>query len=122
MTDSARRTQDADRQRALMQRLATATEQARDATERYVEISRQCDLSVGQSRQLLAASREVREQLRDVVSSYVSILRRDGAPPERVIVLVKEAVEASDLPLEIGRRRALMEEVVRWAVDAYYAA
>ena len=113
---------DREERRALTQRLAAASLAARDATERYIEIRRGCDVTIGESRELVAASRDLREQLRHVVTSYVSLLRLDGTPPERVIVQVKTAVESSALPLEPSRRRQVMEEVVRWAVDAYYAA
>ena len=113
---------DQEYRRALTQRLAAASVAARAATERYVEIRRQCDSTVEESRELLDVSRELREQLRHIVTSYVSILRLEGTPPERVIVQVKTAVEACDLSLDAKRRRQVMEEVVRWAVDAYYAA
>jgi len=113
---------DQEYRRALTQRLAAASVAARAATERYVEIRRQCDSTVEESRGLLDVSRAMREQLRHVVTSYVSILRLEGTPPERVIVQVKTAVEACDLSLDAKRRRQVMEEVVRWAVDAYYAA
>ena len=106
----------------MTQRLAAASVAARAATERYVEIRRQCDSTVEESRELLDVSRELREQLRHIVTSYVSILRLEGTPPERVIVQVKTAVEACELSLDAKRRRQVMEEVVRWAVDAYYAA
>jgi len=122
MHDPTSLTSKQETKRALMQRLAVATATAREATDRYVEIQRECDVTVDEASRLLAASRELREQLRSVVSSYVSLLRREGAPPERVIVLVKEAVEMSELALDVGGRRALMEEVVTWVVDAYYAA
>ena len=115
-------TPDQEYRRALTQRLAAASVAARSATERYVEIRRQCDATVAESRELLEVSRELREQLRHVVASYVSILRLDGTPPERVIVQVKTAVDSCYQSLDAKRRRQVMEEVVRWAVDAYYAA
>jgi len=106
----------------LTRRLAAASVAARTATERYVEIRRKCESTVEESRELLDVSRELREQLRHVVTSYVSILRLDGTPPERVILQVKTAVESCNLSLDARRQRHLMDEVVRWAVDAYYAA
>ena len=115
-------TPDQEYRRALTRRLAAASVAARAATERYVEIRRKCESTVEESRELLDVSRELREQLRHVVTSYVSILRLDGTPPERVILQVKTAVESCNLSLDARRQRHLMDEVVRWAVDAYYAA
>jgi len=122
MTEPHDAVPDREERRALTQRLAAASVAAREATERYVEIRRDCDVTLGESRELLAASRDLREQLRHVVTSYVSMLRLDGTPPERVIVQVKTAMESCALQLDARRRRQVMEEVVRWAVDAYYAA
>lgn len=111
-----------EKRRALMQRLAAASVAAREATERYVEIRRECELTVEKTREMLAASDELRAHLRTVVSSYVSLLRRDGVPPERMLVLVKNAVESAHADLDARGRRAIMDEMVRWAVDAYFAA
>ena len=48
--------------------------------------------------------------------------RTELPPPERVIVQVTTAVDSCYQSLDAKRRRQVMEEVVRWAVDAYYAA
>ena len=76
------------------------------------------------ARRLVAADRPAAEAelpLRLEVSRYTRALRADGQPPERVLALVKQAVE----PALLGRsteRREVLESVVRWFVEAYYAA
>ena len=65
-----------------------------------------------------------REALREAVTRYVLRLKWTGVPPERVLVLVKTLVadtaRSADPPLhEAG---ALTHDVVRWSLDAYYAA
>lgn len=120
MTDASGNSAHGAEGHALMTRLAAATIAAHEATERYVEIRRQCDLSLGEVRKVVAASKELREQLRAVVSSYVSMLRRDGVPPERVVVLVKGAVESTRGEVDPQSRHAILDEVVGWAVNAYF--
>jgi hypothetical protein len=60
--------------------------------------------------------------LRACVAAYVGGLRGDGLPAERVVVLVKGTVrEATPETLDVGEARDLMEDVVRWTIEAYYA-
>lgn len=113
---------DSDQRRLLIDRLSLAVARAKAATERYVQIRRECELTVEEAHKLRAAAQDLREELRSVVTTYVSVLRSDGDPPERVVRLVKEVVDDSGLALPLDEHLALREEVVRWAVDAYYAA
>lgn len=113
---------DSEQQRHLLDRLTAAVLQAKAATERYVQIGRECARTVDEARELRAAAHEVRDELRSVVTAYVAVLRTNGDPPERVVRLVKDAVDESSLMLPLDEHQALREEVVRWAVDAYYAA
>jgi hypothetical protein len=78
-------------------------------------------LTIGSSHELLVAAQALRDQLRDSVASYAHVLRAADTMPERVVVLVKSAVVESG-PLRDHDHRAVLEDVVRWAVDAYYAA
>ena len=110
-----------DDHRSLSDRSADARAAAHAAAQRYVRVRRQCQLTIGSSHELLAAAQALREQLRDSVTSYAHVLRADDMLPERVIVLVKSAVVESD-PLRDQDHRAVLEDVGRWAVDAYDAA
>jgi len=59
--------------------------------------------------------------MRDKVEGLARLLRQSGAPPERALVLVKRAVEAlvSGPPPLAG---PVMDRVVEWFVEAYFAA
>jgi hypothetical protein len=63
----------------------------------------------------------LRAQLRASVSAYVRHLRDGGVPSERMVIDVKAAVrEATPPELDAYEARDLMEDVVRWSVEAYY--
>ena len=60
-------------------------------------------------------------ELRAAVTSYARQLRSDGVPCERVLVQVKAAVRAATPPdVYAFEMRGLVDDVVRWCVDAYY--
>ena len=76
-----------------------------------------------ESGRLVRASQSLREQLRASVGAYARRLRTDGVPSERMLVLVKSAVrDATPRELDAIEARELMDEVVRWSIEAYYAA
>jgi len=63
---------------------------------------------------------EAAQSMRDKVEGLSRLLRQSGAPPERALVVVKRAVEplVSGPPAFAG---PVMERVVEWFVEAYYA-
>ena len=69
-----------------------------------------------------------RAELEDMVRRFAMRLRADGAPPEIGVRRVKSAVEpailaARDLDRsDVEWRRAVASDVVKWFVEAYYAA
>ena len=78
---------------------------------------------VSGSSSLVQASTALRAELRTSVTAYVRHLRDEGVPPERMLVLVKSTLrESTPADLDALEARALMEDVVRWSVDAYYEA
>jgi hypothetical protein len=121
MTESGLHSHSPEGQRSLGDRATASREAACTAAEHYVRVTRQCQLTMEASAELRAMARTLREQLRDSVRTYAVELRRDDVLPERVIVLMKSAVGDSDA-LRDQNHRAVLEDVVRWAVDAYYAA
>lgn len=121
MSESAEQSHSPEGQRSLSDRAGCARDAARAAADRYVRVRRQCQLTVESSHELLAMTQALRDQLQDSVATYTMVLRADRVLPERVIVLMKSAVGESDA-LRDQYHRALVEDVVRWAVDAYYAA
>jgi hypothetical protein len=59
--------------------------------------------------------------LRTSVAAYVRRLRLDGEPPQRMLVRVKGLVGgACPLDMDPGDRRAVVDDVVRWSIHAYY--
>ena len=62
--------------------------------------------------------------LREAVSTYSRYLRDEGVPPERMLPQVKMAVcnvIASEGWKDRAVEQLVLENVVRWAIDAYYA-
>jgi len=102
-----------------------AAEGAAAAFDAALAIAAERDRLLEAARLLLATSRppDAGEDspLRREVSRYTRALRADGQPPERVLALVKQAVEPALLGRSVERREVL-ESVVRWFVEAYYAA
>jgi hypothetical protein len=105
----------------LRDRVDAARARFREAAERYVLLRRAVDATRLEAQAICARTSELRESLRDSVGAYVVVLRRTDVPPERAIVLVKSAVVESD-PVPDKYHRQVIEEAVRWAIDAYYAA
>ncbi len=64
-----------------------------------------------------------RTQLCDAVSVLAAHLRRGGVPPERMLVVVKDAVRGAAAPTaaDAADSRVVMSDAVRWGIDAYYA-
>lgn len=63
-----------------------------------------------------------RDGLCDAVSALAASLRRDGLPPQRMLVAVKDAVRgAFPTPAEPLAARDVMSDAVRCGIAAYYA-
>ena len=62
-----------------------------------------------------------RAQIRASVTAFVRQLRMRGTPPEGMLVQVKGAArEALPAPMVGPEARAVIEDVVRWSIAAYY--
>lgn len=75
-------------------------------------------------RRLVDECRRRREEMHAAVKVYAEALRRDGVPPERALVLLKDAVHhglvgacAEEPVIE-----ELVHDGVEWCIAAYYAA
>ena len=65
----------------------------------------------------------VRADAHVAVNAYVVGLRAEGVPPQRMLILVKEAArEAARSILEHGDLVLLVDLVVGWSIKAYYGA
>ena len=72
-----------------------------------------------------------RWQLRELLFRYVDALKRDGHPPEHIIVRLKQitkevgvcpASEASHPELPVDESEQLVLDMVGWCIDRYYAS
>jgi hypothetical protein len=113
--------------RAHLQETIERVRRALDASERGQAQTRalfgRAEELAGESGRLVRESAALRSQLRDSATAYARHLHDDGLPSERMLVLVKAAVrEATPSQLDPFEARELMDEIVRWSIEAYYAA
>lgn len=105
-----------------------ARQRSRDLVGRALVRQAVNETLLGRSRELMQQTVAAQSDLRRSVVEYVMTLRQLGEPPESVVVLVKSMVEESASYSEDAahidplRRRALRDQLVRWAIDGYYAA
>jgi hypothetical protein len=100
-------------------RRTVETAQAQRARSQSL-LARAADL-IDRGERVVQQSLALRAQLRASVTAYVHHLRAEELPSERVLVLVKSTVrEAAPPELDVVEARDLMEDVVRWSIEAYY--
>jgi hypothetical protein len=105
--------------RQAVHALAEATTQKARSAE-LVSFSRErlvwSDVIIGESLLL-------RDRLRDAVSGIAGLERAKGVPPEQVLQLLKSLViDAHAGGLQVGEAQSLTDDIVRWGIEAYYAA
>lgn len=72
---------------------------------------------------LIGDEQLLRDKLRDTVAAIAGLERAKGMPPEKVLMLLKGLVIDADAEtLDVGEARSLTNDVVRWGIEAYYAA
>jgi hypothetical protein len=64
--------------------------------------------------------RAVRDGARAALSRYVQELKADDVAPERALITVKVVARSLSSDVGVRARQALVDEIVRWFVDAYY--
>lgn len=73
------------------------------------------DYLVGESERIIAG-------LRDAVTAFAQAERGKGEPPEKVVAFLKKLTVDAGESLEASEARSLVDDVVRWGIEAYYAA
>ena len=112
-----------DHVRATLIRARPAICAARARTQTSRTVLARAEALVGASAELVQASLALHAELRASITACVRRLHADGLPAERVLVRVKAAVrEAMPSELEPSEARDLMEDAVRWTIEAYYRA
>lgn len=109
--------------RALVARVVDAIAEAKAYRARSLELLSQSQERVTWSDTLVGRSREIQDRLRDTVEAIALLERAKGVPPEKMLMLLKGIViEAECEKLDDAEARSLMADVVRWGIEAYYAA
>lgn len=112
--------------RELLTRSATAVAHAQALVARQNALLERTSVAMTENRATRDETQQARATLQEAVRRYVAVLRDDGAPPERVVALVKTAAgPAIAEPATVGdaqASRVLMAQVVTWCIDAYYVA
>jgi hypothetical protein len=109
--------------KVLMTRVVDAIAEARAKRRRSVELVGQSHERVVWSDMLVGRSTLIRDRLRETVTTLASFERAKGEPPERMVVLLKGIVaEAEGEKLDWADAQSLLDDVVRWGIEAYYAA
>jgi hypothetical protein len=102
-------------------RLAEAQERSRVLIERaIVNLAQTAERRV-ETRALRTEGDQLKLALRKAVSDYVLVLKAMEVQPERMLVLVKSLVDTPSLAPGLTARE-LREDLVRVAIEAYYAA
>ena len=105
----------------LARRLAEARARTQKLIGDYVVSCMRLNKELARRREMAMARDQVRSELSASVARYAVLLRAIGEPPERALVLIKTAFSEA-APRQDDDHRAMLEDVVKWVVDAYYAA
>ncbi|HKG95278.1 MAG TPA: hypothetical protein VKA84_25390 [Gemmatimonadaceae bacterium] len=112
--------------RAVLTRSAAALARAQALSVRHRALRESTTAAMQDNRGARDEAQRARDGLREAVCRYVAVLREDGAPPERVVTLVKSATSPELSAPAVGgdaqASRVLLAEVVSWCIDAYYVA
>jgi hypothetical protein len=109
--------------RVLLERVVEAMAQRKDRRNRGQQPIQQSREHVTWSDTLFGQSVRVRDELHDTVAALARSQRAEGVPPERMVTLLKDLIhDAHADALEWHEARALNDDVVRWGIEAYYAA
>jgi hypothetical protein len=109
--------------RAVLERTIRAVAEAEALGLRYEAAREEARALSSWSTQLKGESAMLRVQLRELTSALARSERAHGAPPERVLILLKGIVEEAgggELPAVVAN--SLQADVVRWGIEGYYAS
>jgi hypothetical protein len=107
--------------RETLGRAREAIRASRERTAQSRSVLARAESLIDASEPAVRESHALRAQLQTSVTAYVRRLRADGLPSERMLVQVKSVVRDATPPeLDVDEARELMEDVVRWSVEAYY--
>jgi hypothetical protein len=109
--------------RALLKRAVDVVADAKAKGKRSRELVAKSKAQMVWSDYLIGESRQLADRLHNAVAMVAVNERLNGAPPERVLALLKGLVaDARADKLDANDARSLIEDVVRWAIEGYNAA
>jgi len=93
----------------------------------YVALARRAVIT-GSSRRLAverarlsAHRRQIREELRAMLTDYCAALRAQGMPPERMVIAIKDLASEALGTRSTLHTNALRGDLLAWAIEGYYA-
>ena len=105
----------------LRRRLGEAREHTKALIGNYVETCSGLKTALAGRREAAAERDRVRSELSASIARFARLLRALGEPPERTLVLIKTTFSEA-APHQDDDNRAVLEDIVKWVVDAYYVA
>jgi hypothetical protein len=69
---------------------------------------------------LMGESRGIADQLHRAIGSVVTVERDNGAPPEKVVTLLKGMITDARADKLGPEAQSLVDDVVRWGIESYY--
>lgn len=118
-TEGVSGTLTAEQRSQLRERSAAARANAKAAAARCVELKAQFEASVSEQAEWRASLTRVLPELRESIARYARCLKDEGAAPEQMLVLVKEAL-FEVVPSAASGASALLDLSVGCAIEAYY--
>lgn len=109
------------RSEMLSVRLAEAHQRSQALIERTIVNLGQAAERRGDALALHAEAEQLKAELRIAVSAYAGALRGMNVEPERMLIMVKGLVDPPTRPAELAARE-LREDLIRTAIEAFYAA
>lgn len=105
----------------LRRRLGEARARTQKLISDYVVSCVRLNREIARRREVAADRDQIRSELGACVARYALLLRAMGEPPERTLVMIKTAFNEA-APHQNDDNRAVLEDIVKWVVNAYYAA
>jgi hypothetical protein len=112
---------------ALRESARLARSRARELAARALMLRAELGVAALTAQARVAVAKEVRDSLRRSVFTYAHILRQLDESPEVTVIMVKsiatdasEDVDAGSRTIARERMRSVRDDLVRWAIDAYY--
>lgn len=103
----------------LKERAVEARMRTMELIARYLQILERGTDAIATSHDGLMHGEADRSALAASVTRYALLLRSLGEPPERTLILIK-SVFSEAAPHPDASHREALEQIVRWAVAAYY--